>query len=279
MREENRDGRRPEPRAAARPRAGYRASPDAPSSSRVAPPASAPASSLHFCDQGSRVAFVDVKSDLAQALIADIAAAAIPARGTANAICATSTHCAPPSPMPAANWGRSACSSTTRPTTTGMPSTTSRRRISTTASRSNLKQSAVRGAGRAPADARRRRRLDHQLQLDHLDRRRGDSVCYVTAKSAITGLTRALASELGPDNIRVNSITPGWIMTERQVRLWLTPEGERQIEGAPGAFRPPLSAGHRADGVVARGRRQPDVLEADVRRRRRLDLKESLRCA
>ena len=57
----------------------------------------------------------------------------------------------------------------------------------------------------------------------------GDCVCYVTAKSAITGLTRALATELGPEGIRVNSITPGWIMTERQVRLWLTPDGERQI--------------------------------------------------
>ena len=58
----------------------------------------------------------------------------------------------------------------------------------------------------------------------------GDCVCYVTAKAAITGLTRALATELGPENIRVNSITPGWVMTERQVQLWLTPEGERQID-------------------------------------------------
>ena len=57
----------------------------------------------------------------------------------------------------------------------------------------------------------------------------GDCVCYVTAKAAITGLTRALATELGPDGIRVNSITPGWVMTERQVKLWLTPDGERQI--------------------------------------------------
>ena len=70
----------------------------------------------------------------------------------------------------------------------------------------------------------------------------GDSVCYVTAKSAITGLTRALAAELGPEHIRVNSITPGWIMTERQVRLWLTPEGERQIDerqALPGRLYPP----------------------------------------
>ena len=52
---------------------------------------------------------------------------------------------------------------------------------------------------------------------------------YTTAKSAIMGLTRALARDLGPDNIRVNSIAPGWIMTERQVALWLTPAGEAEL--------------------------------------------------
>ena len=35
--------------------------------------------------------------------------------------------------------------------------------------------------------------------------------------------------DLGPDNIRVNSIAPGWIMTGRQVSLWLTPEGEAEL--------------------------------------------------
>jgi len=52
---------------------------------------------------------------------------------------------------------------------------------------------------------------------------------YTSAKSAIMGLTRGLARDLGPDNIRVNSIAPGWIMTKRQVKLWLTPEGEQEI--------------------------------------------------
>lgn len=56
-----------------------------------------------------------------------------------------------------------------------------------------------------------------------------DFVAYKTAKSAVSGLTRALARELGPRNIRVNSIVPGWIMTQRQVDLWLTPEGEREL--------------------------------------------------
>src|SRR5206468_9577938 len=57
----------------------------------------------------------------------------------------------------------------------------------------------------------------------------GDCPAYVTAKASITGLTRALARELGPENIRVNCMIPGWVMTERQLRLWVTPEGERQI--------------------------------------------------
>ena len=59
----------------------------------------------------------------------------------------------------------------------------------------------------------------------------GDADCpaYVTAKAAIGGLTRALARELGPDKIRVNCLLPGWVMTERQMKLWLNDAGERQI--------------------------------------------------
>ncbi len=47
---------------------------------------------------------------------------------------------------------------------------------------------------------------------------------YVTAKAGIVGLTRTLARELGENNIRVNCVLPGAIMTERQRRLWMTPE-------------------------------------------------------
>lgn len=59
----------------------------------------------------------------------------------------------------------------------------------------------------------------------------GDPDCpaYVTAKAAIGGLTRALARELGPENIRVNCVLPGWVMTDRQVKLWLNAAGEHQI--------------------------------------------------
>jgi galactose dehydrogenase len=47
---------------------------------------------------------------------------------------------------------------------------------------------------------------------------------YISAKAAITGLTRGLAREFGPDKIRVNAIMPGWVLTERQVDLWASPE-------------------------------------------------------
>jgi NAD(P)-dependent dehydrogenase (short-subunit alcohol dehydrogenase family) len=52
---------------------------------------------------------------------------------------------------------------------------------------------------------------------------------YTTAKSAIQGLTRSLARDLGPYNIRVNTLVPGWIMTQRQLDLWLTPEAEADL--------------------------------------------------
>lgn len=48
---------------------------------------------------------------------------------------------------------------------------------------------------------------------------------YASAKAAITGLTRSLARELGPHGIRVNALMPGWVLTQRQMDLWATPEG------------------------------------------------------
>ncbi len=52
---------------------------------------------------------------------------------------------------------------------------------------------------------------------------------YQAAKAAVIGMTRGLARDLGPDKIRLNSITPGWIMTQRQIDLWLTPEAEADL--------------------------------------------------
>ena len=52
---------------------------------------------------------------------------------------------------------------------------------------------------------------------------------YQAAKAATIGMTRGLARDLGADGIRLNSVTPGWIMTQRQIDLWLTPEAEADL--------------------------------------------------
>ena len=57
----------------------------------------------------------------------------------------------------------------------------------------------------------------------------GGMPCYTTAKSAVQGLTRGLARDLGPKHIRVNCVVPGWIMTERQISMWLTEESEKEL--------------------------------------------------
>jgi D-xylose 1-dehydrogenase len=53
---------------------------------------------------------------------------------------------------------------------------------------------------------------------------------YATCKSAMTGLTRSLAKDLGKFNIRVNTLTPGWIMTEKQLKMWVDEAGERILD-------------------------------------------------
>lgn len=57
----------------------------------------------------------------------------------------------------------------------------------------------------------------------------GGMAVYTAAKSAVLGLTRSLARDYGQFNIRVNTVAPGWIMTERQIEKWLTPEGEAEL--------------------------------------------------
>jgi len=54
----------------------------------------------------------------------------------------------------------------------------------------------------------------------------GGMPAYTAAKSAVRGLTRGLARDLGPDGIRCNEVVPGWIFTERQIALWANPQAE-----------------------------------------------------
>lgn len=60
--------------------------------------------------------------------------------------------------------------------------------------------------------------------------KQGGMPVYTTAKSAIQGLTRSLARDLGPDRIRVNTLVPGWVMTEKQLRMWVNEATTRQID-------------------------------------------------
>lgn len=60
--------------------------------------------------------------------------------------------------------------------------------------------------------------------------RTGGMPAYTAAKAAISGLTRGLARDLGPYGIRVNTVMPGWVMTQRQIDRWLDEAGKRTLE-------------------------------------------------
>lgn len=60
--------------------------------------------------------------------------------------------------------------------------------------------------------------------------KQGGMPVYTTAKAAMQGLTRSLARDLGPHRIRVNTLVPGWVMTEKQLRLWVNAESARDID-------------------------------------------------
>jgi D-xylose 1-dehydrogenase len=69
------------------------------------------------------------------------------------------------------------------------------------------------------------------LGSDSWWRATGGFPVYTTSKAAVHGLTRGMARDLGKHRIRVNTLVPGWTMTDRQKRLWVTPEGlARQLE-------------------------------------------------
>jgi NAD(P)-dependent dehydrogenase (short-subunit alcohol dehydrogenase family) len=57
----------------------------------------------------------------------------------------------------------------------------------------------------------------------------GGMPAYTTAKAGIEGLTKGMARDLGGHGVRVNCVIPGWIMTQRQIDLWLTPEAEANL--------------------------------------------------
>ncbi len=59
----------------------------------------------------------------------------------------------------------------------------------------------------------------------------GGMPVYTSAKAAVHGMTRSFARDLGKHRIRVNTVVPGWVMTQRQKELWATPAAlERHLE-------------------------------------------------
>lgn len=70
--------------------------------------------------------------------------------------------------------------------------------------------------------------------------KQGGMPVYTTSKSAVQGLTRSLARDWGPFNIRVNTLVPGWVMTEKQIRLWLDEKGKEDIARGQCINRPLL---------------------------------------
>jgi len=72
--------------------------------------------------------------------------------------------------------------------------------------------------------------------------KQGGMPAYTTCKSAVQGLTRSLARDLGVHGIRVNSLVPGWVMTEKQVKLWIDDAARAEIEKGQ-CINKPLMAG------------------------------------
>ena len=70
----------------------------------------------------------------------------------------------------------------------------------------------------------------------------GGMPVYTTAKAAVQGLTRSLARDLGPFGIRVNTLVPGWVMTDRQLRLWVDDQGRADIARGQCIDRPLMPA-------------------------------------
>jgi NAD(P)-dependent dehydrogenase (short-subunit alcohol dehydrogenase family) len=68
---------------------------------------------------------------------------------------------------------------------------------------------------------------------------------YTASKAAVQGLTRSLARDLGPHRIRVNTLVPGWVMTDKQLRLWVDDAARADIARGQ-CINEPLQALHIA---------------------------------
>ena len=102
---------------------------------------------------------------------------------------------------------------------------------------------------------------------------------YAIAKSAVEGITRTMARTLGRHGVRVNTVLPGWVPTERQLAKWWTPEGEQNTMDAQEIKRRITPDEFVADGAVPRRRRRRRMHRAALPRRRRPPLRRGGRRA
>ncbi|HVI89702.1 MAG TPA: SDR family oxidoreductase [Dongiaceae bacterium] len=184
----------------------------------------------HFCDQGARVTFVDIAAEASQAVVARIAAKGLPApdfircdlRNIEELRAAIAATQAKHGPI------RVLCNNAGNDDRHWTKDVT----VDYWDDRMAINLRPQFFAAQAVRDQMREAGGGSIINFGSITWMVGDPDCpaYVTAKAAITGLTRALAREFGPEKIRVNCMIPGWVMTERQMRLWLTPAGEKQIE-------------------------------------------------
>ena len=184
----------------------------------------------HFCDQGARVTFVDIAAEASQAVVARIVAKGLPApdfircdlRNIEELHAAIAATQAKHGPI------RVLCNNAGNDDRHWTKDVT----VDYWDDRMAVNLRPQFFAAQAVRDQMREAGGGSIINFGSITWMVGDPDCpaYVTAKAAITGLTRALAREFGPEKIRVNCMIPGWVMTERQMRLWLTPAGEKQIE-------------------------------------------------
>ena len=100
---------------------------------------------------------------------------------------------------------------------------------------------------------------------------------YSAAKAAVVGLTKSLAREFGPDNIRVNAIAPGAVITERQRRLWMSEKDIADFRARQCLDRTLLAEDVARLALFLVGRRQRDDHQAMFPRRWRTCVKFALR--
>ena len=190
----------------------------------------------HFAAQGARVAFIDIQAAPAAALVEQVAAAGHirKPRFSSTPTCAISpAPCRPPSSLPAARelgtpWvlvNNAAHDERHKWQDVTVEYWEERLQV-------NLRHQFF--AIQAVAPMMQRAGGGSIINFGsiswHLGQ--GGMPAYTTSKAAIEGLTRSFARDLGADNIRVNCVIPGWIITERQKTLWLTPEGEARTLAA-----------------------------------------------